>query len=77
MALLSIYHLSVRADDEWLTVGACAASKTDAARLVTERLRADGYASVGINSAGRVAAGTWDAGTVLVYGNDPHEGVTV
>lgn len=65
---MNIYHVRVRADGEWLLVGACAASKTEAAALVVERLRADGYVTVGVDTAGRVASSGWDPGTVLVYG---------
>ena len=66
---LSVYHVRVRADGTFYTVGACAFSKAEAAALVVARLRSDGYVSVGVDSAGRVApAGTWDPGATLVYG---------
>lgn len=68
MSGFSVYHVRVRADGELLTVGVCAASKTDGAACVVRRLKADGYREVGIDTAGRVSsAGSWEPGNVLIY----------
>lgn len=65
---MNLYHVNVFADGEPLTVGAAAFTKTEAAMLVCERLKNDGYKEVGIDTAGLVERNTkWTPGNVLVY----------
>lgn len=73
MSALSIYHVDLIYEQYSLpvTVGVCAASKTDALRLAGERMAADGADRVVFIDCKRVCGkrlhDSWEAGTVLVY----------
>ena len=72
---LSIYHVSGTTKETPYSsevipfrIGVCADGKTDAARIVRERVLRDGYATFTWRETERVcAAGEWEPGQTLWY----------
>lgn len=75
--MLSVYHVTLRVtnptDDPprrriQFVVGVCAATKTEAVRLVYDRMTSDGYLNPRSERCERVASqGEWMPGNTLVY----------
>jgi hypothetical protein len=69
---LSVYHLTVETVEASIVIGACAATKTEAAAIVSDRLASDGYHNVRVvGTITRVASqGAWSPGGTLLYSSE-------
>ena len=65
---LVIYHVFGTTDGERASIGVCADGKTEAARIVRERVLSDGYTRFVHEKTERIcAAGEWEPGTTIRY----------
>ena len=69
---LAIYHVTGTAKtldaDDTAVIGVCADGKTEAARIVRERILRDGYTGYTHIKTERIAAGgEWEPGSTLRY----------